>query len=74
KGYSRGYGTDFKDLSSKTLLTPSEVALFLSVSLKTIYRWYHSGVIDGTKVNRSLRIYRESVLTMIDERRLKTLD
>ncbi len=64
-------GKDFKDLSPKTLLTPVEVALFLSVSLKTVYRWFRLGVVDGTRVNRSLRIYRESVLEMIDERRLK---
>ena len=59
--------TEFGDLPRKTLLTPDEVALFLSVSLKTIYRWYRSGVIDGTKVNRSLRIYRDSILRLVEE-------
>ena len=58
---------EFGDLPRKTLLTPDEVALFLSVSLKTIYRWYRSGVIDGTKVNRSLRIYRDSILRLVEE-------
>jgi excisionase family DNA binding protein len=56
----------FKDLPQKTLLRPDEVALFLSVSLKTIYRWYRAGLIDGTKVKRSLRIYRDSVLRLVD--------
>ena len=57
---------EFRDLPQKTFLTPDEVALFLSVSLKTVYRWYRSGLIDGTKVSRSLRIYRESILRLIE--------
>ena len=63
---SKGIGTEFHDLPQKTLLRPDEVAIFLSVSLKTVYRWYRSGLIDGTKVKRSLRIYRDSVLRLID--------
>ena len=62
-----GADTDYADLPFKTLLRPDEVAHFLSVSLKTIYRWHRSGVIDGTKVNRSLRIYRGSVLKLLEE-------
>jgi excisionase family DNA binding protein len=57
---------EFSDLPHKTLLRPDEVALFLSVSSKTVYRWYRSGLIEGTKVNRSLRIYRDSLLKLID--------
>jgi excisionase family DNA binding protein len=53
-------------LPDKTLLRPDEVAEFLSVSVKTVYRWYHAGVIDGTKFQRSLRIYRESVVRLLD--------
>lgn len=61
---------EFQDLPHKTLLTPAEVAIFLSVSQKTVYRWYRSGFIEGTKVKRSLRVYRDSVLKlMIDENR-----
>ena len=63
----RGVDTDYSDLPFKTLLRPDEVAQFLSVSLKTVYRWYRAGVLDGTKVNRSLRIYRESVLRLLEE-------
>jgi len=61
-----GVGTEFQDLPHKTLLRPDEVAVFLSVSLKTVYRWYRSGLIEGTKVKRSLRIFRESILRLID--------
>jgi excisionase family DNA binding protein len=60
---------EFQDLPDKTLLRPEEVALFLSVSSKTVYRWYRSGVIEGTKVKRSLRIYRDSILRLVDDRR-----
>ncbi len=62
----KGVRTEFQDLPHKTLLRPDEVAVFLSVSLKTVYRWYRSGLIEGTKVKRSLRIFRESILRLID--------
>jgi excisionase family DNA binding protein len=61
-------GQPFDDLPQKTLLRPDEVALFLSVSLKTVYRWYRTGLIEGTKVKRSLRIYRDSILRLVDGR------
>jgi excisionase family DNA binding protein len=57
---------EFRDLPQKTFLTPDEVALFLSVSLKTVYRWYSLGLIEGTKVRRSLRIYRNSILKLVE--------
>ena len=62
----KGVATEFQDLPHKTLLRPDEVAIFLSVSLKTVYRWYRAGLIDGTKVKRSLRIYRDSILKLVD--------
>jgi excisionase family DNA binding protein len=34
--------------------------------LKTVYRWYHSGSIEGVKTGRSLRIYRDSILKLVD--------
>ncbi len=58
----------FGDLPLKTLLKPDEVALFLSVSLKTIHRWYQSGLIGGVKAGRSLRIYRDSIVKLVGEK------
>jgi excisionase family DNA binding protein len=58
--------TQFQDLPHKTLLRPNDVASFLSVSLKTVYRWYRLGEIKGTKIKGSLRIYRNSVLQLVD--------
>jgi excisionase family DNA binding protein len=59
----------FDELPRKTLLRPDEVAGFLNVSLRTIYRWYEMGVIEGTRLNRSVRIFRESVLKRVEEKR-----
>jgi excisionase family DNA binding protein len=49
-------------------LRPDEVARFFSVSLKTVYRWYHSGLIAGAKAKKSVRIYRDSILKLVDEK------
>jgi excisionase family DNA binding protein len=55
------------DLPQKPLLRPDEVAQFLSVSLKTIYRWHRSGILAGTRINKSLKIPRDSVVALIQE-------
>jgi len=65
---SEGDDTEFRDLPGKTLLRPDEVARFLSVSIKTIMRWYHSGLIEGVKAGGSLRIYRESIVSLVEEK------
>jgi excisionase family DNA binding protein len=58
----------FSDLPQRTLLTPEEVALFFGVSLKTVYRWYRSGLIEGMKLRRSMRIYRDSVVGLLQKK------
>ena len=57
----------FNDLPEKTLLRPDEVASFLRVSIKTVYRWCAKGQLHGVRLKRSLRIYRESVLESVSE-------
>jgi excisionase family DNA binding protein len=57
----------YRDLPEKSLLTPGDVALFLSISLKTVYRWHRSGTIRGIKLKGSLRIYRDSILNLFHE-------
>jgi excisionase family DNA binding protein len=57
----------FEDLPEKTLLRPDEVASFLRVSIKTVYRWYAKRQLRGVKVKRSVRIYRESVIASMSE-------
>ena len=56
---------NYRDLPNKTLLRPNDVASFLSVSLKTVYRWHRLGTIEGIKVKGSLRIYRDSILKLV---------
>jgi excisionase family DNA binding protein len=60
---------NFDDLPQKSLLRPEEVAGFLSVSLRTVYRWYEMGLIQGTRLNRSVRIFRESVIKQVREKK-----
>jgi excisionase family DNA binding protein len=55
----------YQDLPDKTLLRPNDVASFLSVSLKTVYRWHRLGTIRGIKVKGSLRIYRDSIMKLV---------
>jgi len=40
----------------------------LSVSLKTIDRWYQSGLIEGVKAVGPFRVYRGSIVKLVDER------
>jgi len=49
------------ELPSRILLTPSEVASFFNVSLRTVYFWHKIGKIQGIKIWRFLRIYRNSL-------------
>jgi len=57
--------TKFADLPEKTLLRPGEVAIFFSVSVKTVYGWVEAGKLDASRASgKSLRIYRESVVKL----------
>jgi predicted site-specific integrase-resolvase len=53
------------ELPSRALLRPSEVASFLRVSERTVYRWFELGLVDGIRINKSLRITRGSILTLL---------
>jgi excisionase family DNA binding protein len=50
------------DMPNRKLLRPVEVAIFLGVSAKTIYRWCDMGLMESVKLNRSVRVLRESVV------------
>lgn len=60
-------GRGLDELPNKRLLRPSEVAEFLGVSNKTIYRWFEMGLIEGVRMNRSIRILRTSVVARLSE-------
>jgi excisionase family DNA binding protein len=53
------------ELPMRTMLRPSEVASFLRVSERTVYRWFELGLIQGIRINKSLRITRGSILTLL---------
>jgi excisionase family DNA binding protein len=53
------------DLPLRSLLTAGEVASFLRVSKKTVYRWAKEGAITTTKINRTLLIVRWSIVTLL---------
>jgi len=52
------------------LLRVKEAARLLSVSKWTIYRWIEEGRLEATKIGGgSLRIFRISVMALVDENR-----
>ena len=55
------------DLPDKSPLRPGEVAIYLSISVKTVYGWIAEGKLDAVKVgpSQSIRITREAVKNII---------
>ena len=49
-------------LPNKELLRPDEVAVYLSVTRKTVYQWIDTGKMEAVKISRLIRIPRSSVL------------
>jgi excisionase family DNA binding protein len=57
--------TVFFDLPEKDFLSPKEIAEFLNISLRTVYRLYQQGAVQGIGLNQSIRISRRSLLQYI---------
>jgi excisionase family DNA binding protein len=55
------------ELLNKSLLRAHEVAAFFSVHVKTVYRWCEEGELKGVKIQRALRIYRDSIIAVLDK-------
>lgn len=53
------------DVPNRKLLKPVEVAVFLGVSAKTVYRWCDMGLMESVKLNGSVRVLRASVLDLL---------
>jgi excisionase family DNA binding protein len=47
------------------IITPSEVAQMLKIHIKTVYRLAEQGVIPGSRVGRSWRFNRKSILGLV---------
>lgn len=56
-----------KHLPEKPLLRVDEVALFFDVTKQTIYTWYATETLKGCNINGTLRIYRESVIVLLEK-------
>jgi excisionase family DNA binding protein len=61
--------TLMEDMPNRKLLRPTEVATFLGVSAKTVYRWCDMGLIGSVKLNGSIRVLRDSLVTFLDDSR-----
>jgi len=59
-------GLHSNDLPNKSLLRPDEVAAFFRISVKTVRRWCAQGHLQGGKERSGLRIYRQSVIELLD--------
>jgi len=58
-------GIVLDDIPRKRLLKATEVAAFLGVSAKTVYRWCDMGLMQSVKLNRSVRVLRASVVDFL---------
>ena len=61
-----GVKISIEDMPNRKFLRPAEVADFLSVSPKTVYRWCDMGLIESIKLNRSVRVLRDSVVNFLE--------
>jgi excisionase family DNA binding protein len=59
--------SDYIDLPNKSLLRPDEVATFMRVCVKTVYRWCELGKLQGVNLGKTLRIYRKSVIELLEK-------
>ncbi len=50
------------------MMTPEEVADWLRVTTKTIYRWLEEGDLPALRVGRTYRIPKPEVLAMVRRR------
>ena len=58
--------TNLDGLPKKALYTPGEVADFLRISVRTVYRWHDEGRIKGLKIaEKTLRIPRQEMVEIV---------
>lgn len=49
----------------KDYYRPDEVAIYFSISRRTVYRWIETGKIEAVKVGKMLRVPREALENII---------
>jgi excisionase family DNA binding protein len=55
------------DIPERKLLKPSEVATALGVSTRTVYRWCDMGLMESMKLNKTVRVLRESLVSFLEK-------
>ncbi len=53
------------EMPRRRLLKATEVAAYLGVSAKTVYRWCDMGLMESVRLNRSVRVLRASVVDFL---------
>jgi excisionase family DNA binding protein len=53
------------DLPLKKTLRPDEIAAFLSVSRRTVYRWIKSGRLPSLFLGGAVRVLREDLIKAV---------
>ena len=56
-----------EDIPNGKFLRPTEVATLLCVSAKTVYRWCDMGLMESVKLNRTVRVLRDSVVKFLEK-------
>jgi excisionase family DNA binding protein len=69
----------YDDLPERTFVTPDEVCQFLSISRSTLGRYLDEGLLRGTKIgstpsSATLRIYRYTVISMVERGRTDRIE
>ncbi len=54
-------------LPQKDLFSPAEVAAILHVCRATVYRWCDSGDLNYMKIRGTIRIFRQSIIRILNE-------
>jgi PAS domain S-box-containing protein len=58
-------GNRLSDLPDRKLLRPAEVAKFMDVSVKTVYRWCELGLIESFRLNKTVRVLKSSLVEFL---------
>jgi len=61
-------------MSRDEMLTPPEVAEYLKVPVKTVWRWCRNGTLPAVKFGRYWRVRRDKLSSFIEDKEQATLE
>ena len=53
------------------IIKPSEVAVFLRIHVKTVYKLAEEGLIPGNRIGRNWRFRKSDILALVSNQQLK---